>query len=105
MPAGQRSDSQDMASPVLRQQLRSWLGLSLVLVTAACTSGPTVVPTAPAGFDQKVSWILRLENQRVLRDEVEPPAVVESATEARPVRTEVPDLVTLLTDPEPQLRR
>ena len=51
------------------------LALTLALMTAACASAPPAPslpppPPRPAGptFEQKMAWILRLEDQRVLRD-------------------------------------
>jgi len=82
------------------------------LFVAACASAP-VAPPAPAGptFEQKMAWMLRLEDQRVLRD---PPAAIPPAP-APPVRGRKapavvpqppqPDLVRLLADAEPRVRR
>ena len=84
--------------------------LALVIV-GACGQTPTVMPLVPPTFEEKLSWILRLENERILRDESEllyeeadsefSPAAAESVVNAR----ELPDLISLLSDPEPQLRR
>ncbi len=53
--------------------------LTLAFVTAACASAPPAAPpppppAKPAGptFEQKMAWILRLEDQRVLRDPAAP---------------------------------
>ncbi len=88
------------------------LALCAAALVIGCARSPTVVPSAPPTFDEKVAWILRLENQRVLRDTPSPPAVSdatpgdESVVHEAPIslRSE-PDLVALLADPEPQLRR
>jgi HEAT repeat protein/cyclophilin family peptidyl-prolyl cis-trans isomerase len=95
-------------------------------VIAGCASAPPApAPVlAPAGppFEQKMSWILRLEDQRVLRDPAPaptaPPAPV--ASPGQPGRTRgrkaplavpppppppVPDLVRMLSDPEARVRR
>ena len=70
-------------------------------VPAPIVTSPPVVPPLP--LDTKVSWILRLEQQRVLRDpDLDAPAVVPAATHV-PART--PDLMALLADPEPVVRR
>ena len=89
----------------------SGIGL-LTLLAVACVGTPTVVPVEPPSFDEKVSWILRLENQRVLRDVPETAIVPDATAEANPVTPDTPvslrpepDLVALLMDPEPQLRR
>jgi HEAT repeat protein/cyclophilin family peptidyl-prolyl cis-trans isomerase len=70
--------------------------LLAMLVCAACASKPPgappeVAPAAPS-FEQKMSWILRLEDQRQLRDlaNAPPPAG---------------DLVALLKDREGRIRR
>ena len=110
MPPVQESDRKDMASDVLRRW-RFRLGLLAVMVLAACDTAPTVTPSAPASFDERVSWILRLENQRVLRETSEPSSVAAAATEAttsaalQPAAPAGPDLVVLLGDPEAQIRR
>ena len=89
----------------------SGIGL-LTLLAVACVGTPIVVPVEPPSFDEKVSWILRLENQRVLRDVPETAIVPDATGEATPVTPDTavslrpePDLVALLMDPEPQLRR
>src|SRR5436190_17547367 len=84
--------------------------LLTVLVPAGCKSVPTPVVTAPPvlapiALDTKVGWILRLEQQRVLRDAEASPAAVAStaAPSLSPART--PDLIALLADLEPAVRR
>lgn len=79
-----------------------------VLATAACatTPPPPPEPVAPT-YDQKLSWILRLEDQRILRDPA-PAAVVAPtgrAPRVAPVPPVVPDLLELLTDADARLRR
>ena len=88
---------------------------SLILVVslaAACAKPPGTELPAPVTFDEKVEWILRLENQRVLRDapDVSPTGDPAAASPSPPRSARVaprpqPDLVVLLADPEPQLRR
>jgi HEAT repeat protein/cyclophilin family peptidyl-prolyl cis-trans isomerase len=91
---------------------------ALALAAAACASAPpAAVVKAPAGppFEQKMSWILRLEDQRVLRDPapvVAPPAPAP-ATSGRNQRPQPvaapppppPDLTKLLSDSEARIRR
>ena len=84
----------------------------LALLAVSCVGTPTVVPVEPPSFDEKVSWILRLENQRVLRDSPDAAIVRDATAKAVPVSRDTavplrpePDLVALLADPEPQLRR
>ena len=88
------------------------LALCAAALVIGCARPPTVAPSAPPTFDEKVAWILRLENQRVLRDTPSTPPIQDAAqgeqSEVRDtpvsVRSE-PDLVALLADREPQLRR
>ena len=100
----------------------SMFGLALVAsISAACASAPppAVAPKAPViAPDQKMSWILRLEDQRILRAPV-PPAVVapppvpenqkkkKSKTPEPPPPPPVvtPDLTALAADPDPRIRR
>jgi cyclophilin family peptidyl-prolyl cis-trans isomerase/HEAT repeat protein len=84
------------------------LALTLAFMTAACASAPPAPslpapPPKPPGptFEQKMAWILRLEDQRVLRD----PA--PQARENAPVEVGLgtPDLARLLADEEARVRR
>src|SRR4051794_31889043 len=73
----------------------------------SCKSVPTapVVTPPPAPvvpLDTRVSWILRLEQQRILRDPDLPP-LVGSAMGLAPART--PDLRALLLDLDGSVRR
>src|SRR5882672_5924927 len=88
-----------------------------VLLTSACASAPPApAPAAPAGptFEQKMASILRLEDQRVLRDPAPPippapPVVVPprrgQAPVAAPPVPPPPDLVRMLGDDEARIRR
>ena len=71
-------------------------------------------PPKPAGptFEQKMAWILRLEDQRMLRDPraaVAPPPPPVAARGQAPCRSAPPppppDLVRLLSDDEARIRR
>ncbi len=110
MPSVGGSDTEDMAPHVLwRRWFVSSLGLIAAFAAAGCDTAPVVTPAPPVTFDEKVSWILRLENQRVLRDSPEPSSVSEETTGVSLPRPRVslrsePDLLVLLTDAEPQLR-
>jgi HEAT repeat protein/cyclophilin family peptidyl-prolyl cis-trans isomerase len=79
----------------VRVRHRLFIGIIAALTAYACasTSTPTrpAVPAvaAPPAFEQKMAWILRLEEQRVLRDPELPPA----------------DLIRLLTDGQARVRR
>ncbi len=90
---------------------RSLIPVSVLvaLLAGACAKPPSIELPRAVTFDEKVEWILRLENQRVLQDA--PPAALPEGGSLSPARPpEVPprpqpDLVALLSDPEPQLRR
>ena len=82
--------------------------VTLLVVAAGCATAPRVTPVVVPPFDEKVSWILRLEDQRVLGDPPlpAPPHTAEGQTElSLPPPPPVPNLLDLLSDPEPQLRR
>jgi cyclophilin family peptidyl-prolyl cis-trans isomerase len=92
--------------------LRRWTNLTwLVMATVAAGCGtaplppPVVVP-----FESKMSWIIRLEDQRMLRDPA-PPVVMPAPVEKQkrnavpPPPPPSPDLVRLLTDSEARIRR
>jgi len=97
-----------------------WVGLLLVPVTvlvASCkTTGavvpPPAVPAPPlipvVSWQQKIGWIVRLEDQRLLRDPDPPaPALVRAATATSPaVLAPAPpsDLVRLLEDSDARVR-
>jgi cyclophilin family peptidyl-prolyl cis-trans isomerase len=90
--------------------MRSTIALALLLLAAACATAPPAPPPSPAPpppppppvratFEQKMSGLLRLEDQRVLRDPVDPAAVDAPGT------LPPPDLTRLLTDEEARIRR
>jgi cyclophilin family peptidyl-prolyl cis-trans isomerase/HEAT repeat protein len=86
------------------------LGLAAWAVTPALAQQRPVQPAPPA-FEKKLAWILRLEDQRILRAPA--PAVAAQEQErprgrrARPLPPPepAPDLVRLLQDPEGRVRR
>lgn len=91
--------------------MRTPFAIAVGFVISACASAPPAPPKPPAPtIEQKSSWILRLEDQRVLRD---PPVVVPPPPP--PVRGQKaplviappppPDLVRLLADDEARIRR
>ncbi len=88
------------------------LPLAVLLWSAACASAPPAPPPAPVfTFEQKLGWILHLEDARVLRDP-EPlpqpvaPAPARRGRAAAPQPPPVhPDLLVLLEDRDPRLRR
>jgi len=91
---------------------------ALVLTIAACASAPTPVAVTPQrprqSFEEKMGWILRLEEDRILRsapaEAPPPPPVVAPARGRRtpiavPPPPPTPDLIALLTDDEARIRR
>jgi HEAT repeat protein len=93
-----------MAVHARARRLIGSLGLAVIL--AACKSVPPPVviapPPPPLPLDTRVAWTLRLEQQRALRDAATEPATVTPGTFA-PARSA--DLVVLLNDTEPVVRR
>ena len=82
--------------------------VTLIVFAAGCATAPLVTPVVAPAFDEKVSWVLRLEDQRVLGDPPLPatlPTPEDQSELLLPPPPPVPNLVDLLTDPEPQLRR
>jgi cyclophilin family peptidyl-prolyl cis-trans isomerase/HEAT repeat protein len=86
--------------------------LCIAVVCASCASAP-VVPSVPeipvVSYADKLSWIIRLEDQRILRDPNPPPPVVlVPATRTQPQIVAPPppsDLIRLLNDAEARVRR
>lgn len=78
---------------------------AVAAVAAACAKtppAPAAPPILPLAYEEKLAAIVRLEDTRMMRDpEVAPPPV---ATPPSPVRP-APDLVRLLSDAEPRVRR
>src|SRR5688572_28554642 len=82
---------------------------------AAAASAPAVVaapvppPIPEITWEQKIAWIVRLEDQRILREpNPPPPAIVQPATLKTPVVFGPPppaDLIELLRDDEARTRR
>ena len=82
-------------------------------LASACASVPTATtPVKPAGptFEEKMAWILRLEDQRVLRDTAPtitpaPPVAVRGQAPAVAPPPPPPDVLRLLSDDEARIRR
>ena len=95
--------------------LRAARGVVLALIASACASAPPPPPPKPVGptFEEKMASILRLEDERLLRDPAPPAAAPAPAPVVRgqrpvavaPPPPPPPDLVRLLTDEEPRVRR
>jgi cyclophilin family peptidyl-prolyl cis-trans isomerase/HEAT repeat protein len=97
--------------------LKAWAFIIAVL-SASCASAPTTAAPAPSSpapsipvisWEEKLGWILRLEDQRLLRDPyTPPPAILRPATRTEPQIVAPPppsDLIRLLGDPEARVRR
>ena len=83
---------------------------ALLLIAPGCASVPPPSAPPPAAIDQKVAWILRLEDHRVLRDAPPaggPPAAAPAAGKRAPVVAPPPppDLLVLLRDSDARVRR
>jgi HEAT repeat protein/cyclophilin family peptidyl-prolyl cis-trans isomerase len=82
-------------------------------LASACASVPPVTtPVKPAGpsFEEKMAWILRLEDQRVLHDPAPaiapaPPVAGRGQAPAIAPPPPPPDVVRLLSDGEARIRR
>jgi cyclophilin family peptidyl-prolyl cis-trans isomerase/HEAT repeat protein len=85
----------------------------IALIASACASAPTSSRTTTAvpviTWEQKLGWMVRLEDQRILREPNPPaPVVLRPATQREPalVAPGPPsDLVRLLNDQEARVRR
>ena len=103
----------------MRRRRKLCVTLAAVLLTSGCASAPVAPPAAaPVGavfeqrsFEQKMGWILRLEDQRMLHDPaptVPPPPPVIVRGQRDPVVSmpqAPPDLIRLLADDEARIRR
>jgi cyclophilin family peptidyl-prolyl cis-trans isomerase/HEAT repeat protein len=88
---------------VTRTSLLALLVVAVLL--PGCASAPPA-PPAPPTWEQKLAWILRLEDQRVLRTAAPAPAPVPVGSRFGPSHLPVtPDLVLMLQDPEGRVRR
>jgi cyclophilin family peptidyl-prolyl cis-trans isomerase/HEAT repeat protein len=82
----------------------------IALVASACATAPPAAPAVPViTWEQKLGWIVRLEDQRILRDPNPPsPVVLRPATQREPaIIAPAPpsDLIRLLGDSEARVRR
>ncbi len=87
------------------------IGLA-VGMAVSCATAPAVVPpqAVQLTFEQKMTWILRLEEDRVLQAPEPPPAPPPPVVSGRRGPTAVapppqPSLLTLVTDTEARVRR
>ncbi len=86
--------------------------LAAALFAGGCASAPPAPAKAPAiPFEQKMTWMLQLEDRRLLRLEAPPPPAPvvapkkKSRVSAAPPPAPAIDLATLITDSEPRVRR
>jgi cyclophilin family peptidyl-prolyl cis-trans isomerase/HEAT repeat protein len=83
----------------------------LLGMVVSCLSCATPPPPSPpvVTWEEKLEWIMRLEDQRILRDpNPPPPLVLAPATKRRPAIVAPPppsDLLRLMRDPEARVRR
>ena len=86
------------------------LACCIALCTACATMPAQSTPTVPViTWEQKLAWMTRLEDQRILRDPDTPaPVVLRPATKNAPAIVAPPppsDLIRLLADSEARVRR
>src|SRR5688572_14803666 len=94
--------------------LKVWAFI-LTLLAVSCASAPSAGPALPTpsipvvSWEDKLGWMIRLEDQRLLRDPNTPaPAILRPATRTEPAIVAPPqpsDLIRLLGDPEARVRR
>ena len=102
-----------MMNPWTSRALRSaaaLLAAAIVAGVAGCASAPVAPPAPTFTYEQKLAWILQLEDQRMLRLP-QPPPVAPPVTSGRraapppPPPTSAPDLVVLVKDTDARVRR
>ena len=96
---------------------KSWAFIIALLSVSCATAPPVAAPApgapaptvAPVAWEEKLGWILRLEDQRQLRDPNPPaPVILRPATRTEPALVAPPqpsDLIRLLSDSEARVRR
>jgi len=88
--------------------LRPALAARLVVVLPALLAGCATAAPPPApviAMEQKLSWILRLEDQRALRDPAPAPAIAPRRGRTLPPPPPSPDLLALVRDDLARVRR
>jgi HEAT repeat protein/cyclophilin family peptidyl-prolyl cis-trans isomerase len=92
---------------MLRRCRRSvWL-TTLLISAAGCATTPPPAPPV-VSFETKMSWIIRFEDQRILRDAsapLLPVPVAQGRRNVMPPPPPPPDLIRLLSDSEARVRR
>jgi len=102
---------------LFRSMFKPWAFI-IALLSVSCATAPPVAgpaPSAPAptvapvAWEEKLGWILRLEDQRLLREPNPPaPVILRPATRTEPPLVAPPqpsDLIRLLSDSEARVRR
>lgn len=86
--------------------------LAVALFAAGCASAPPPAPpkSVEPTFEQKMAWILRLEDHRMLRDAAAPvapppPVAIKGRAPAVVPPPPPPDLIRMLGDSEARIRR
>jgi cyclophilin family peptidyl-prolyl cis-trans isomerase/HEAT repeat protein len=90
-----------------RRCARRILFAFVIAVSAGCATTPPP-PPAVVPFETKMSWILRFEDQRILRDvaaPIPPPPATQGGRNVVPPPPPPPDLIRLLDDEEARIRR
>ncbi len=105
-------ESRTLLSRTLRTLVRSSrlsAALGVLAVAVGCARTPPIAPPPLPTFGDRMGWILRLEDQRILRDVPPAPMSTSADTSSSPpggvLLRPGPDLIELLADVEPQLRR
>ncbi len=84
-------------------------GPVVLLVACATVPPPRLIEPPVVSWEQKLTWMMRLEDQRLLRDPNPPPPVVlvPAAQNTPAIVAPAPpsDLIRLLADPEGRVRR
>ena len=93
----------------------SALALTVVVAPSCMPDPPVATPAAtppsfaPVAWEQKLAWMVRLEDQRILREPNPPaPQVIRPATAREPALMSAPepaDLLVLIRDKEARVRR
>ncbi len=80
--------------------------LTATLVTGACASAPKIPPTVEITRDQKMAWVLQLEDHRMLRETLPAPPPDPRQKKGTPAPTpQVIDLAVLVKDDQARMRR
>jgi cyclophilin family peptidyl-prolyl cis-trans isomerase/HEAT repeat protein len=101
------------SSRLSRALLQAAVTTAVIILLVGCAARPPAVPTAPAvaevTWEQKLAWIVRLEDQRILVEPNPPaPRVIRPATREEPALLSAPapaNLLALLEDAEARVRR